>query len=42
MEQAGLVLMGGDSRSDGRGFKSRRRILEGHLDIFHIYLLQEL
>ena len=29
----GLVVMGGDSRSKGRGFESRRRILDGH-DIF--------
>ena len=29
----GLVVMGGDSRSKGRGFKSRRQILDGH-DIF--------
>ena len=34
----GLVVMGGDSRSEGRGFKSQRRILDGH-DIFHIDLL---
>ena len=26
----GLVVMGGDSRSKGRGFESRRRILDGH------------
>ena len=29
----GLVVMGVDSRSKGRGFESRRRILDGH-DIF--------
>ena len=29
----GLVVMGGDSRTKGRGFKSQRRILNGH-DIF--------
>ena len=29
----GLVVMGGDSRSKGRGFKSWRQILDGH-DIF--------
>ena len=29
----GLVVMGGDSCSKGRGFESRRRILDGH-DIF--------
>ena len=34
----GLVVMGGDSRSKGRGFESQRRILDGH-DIFHIDLL---
>ena len=34
----GLVVMGVYSRSKGRGFKSRRRILHGH-DIFHIHLL---
>ena len=34
----GLVVMGGDSRFKGRGFESRRRILDGH-DIFHIDLL---
>ena len=34
----GLVVMGGDSSSEGRGFKSQRRILDVH-DIFHIDLL---
>ena len=34
----GLVVMGGGSRSKGRGLESRRRILDGH-DIFHINLL---
>ena len=34
----GLKDMGGDSRSEGRGFESWRRILDGH-DIFHTYLL---
>ena len=29
----GLVVMGGDSRSKGRGFESRHQILDG-LDIF--------
>ena len=29
----GLVVMGGDSRSEGRGFESQCRILDGH-DIF--------
>ena len=32
------MVMGGDSRSKGRGFKSQRHILDG-LDIFHIDLL---
>ena len=26
----GLVIMGGDSRSEGRGFESQCRILDGH------------
>ena len=26
----GLVIMGGDSRSEGRGFESRHHILDGH------------
>ena len=26
----GLVVMGGDSRSEGRGFESQCRILDGH------------
>ena len=26
----GLVVMGVDSRSKGRGFESQRRILDGH------------
>ena len=34
----GLVVMGGDSCSEGRGFKSWRCIVDGH-DIFHIDLL---
>ena len=34
----GLVVMGGGSRSKGRGFESRCHILDGH-DIFHIDLL---
>ena len=34
----GLVVMGVDSRSKGREFESRRRILDGH-DIFRIHLL---
>ena len=35
----GLVVMGGDSCTEGRGFESRRCILDGHLEIFHIDLL---
>ena len=31
----GLADMGGDSHSEGRGFESRRHILDGH-DFFHI------
>ena len=38
-QEPGLVVMGGDSRSEGRRFESRCRILDGHLDIFHINLL---
>ena len=30
----GLVVMGDNSCLKGRGFESRRRILDGHLDIF--------
>ena len=33
----GLVVMGGGSRSNGRGFESRRRILDGH-DKKNLYL----
>ena len=35
----GLGVMGNDSSSKVRGFESQRRILDGHLDIFHIDLL---
>ena len=35
------MVMGVDSCSKGRGFESRRRILDGH-DIFHIHLLLKL
>ena len=31
----GLVVMGGDSCAEGRGFESQHCILDGH---FHIYL----
>ena len=34
----GLVVMGGDSRTKGRGFESQHQILDGHY-IFHIDLL---
>ena len=36
----GLVVMGGDACSKGRGFESRRRILDGH-DIFsHAFVVK--
>ena len=38
----GLVVMGDDSCPRGHGFKSRCRILDGQLDIFHIDLLLKL
>ena len=34
----GLVVLVNDSCLKGRGFESRRRILDGHLDIFHLDL----
>ena len=34
----GLVVMGGDSCSEGHGLESRRLILDGHA-IYHIDLL---
>ena len=34
----GLVVMGGDSRSKGRGFESRHRILDGHFS--HIFVVK--
>ena len=37
----GLVVVGGNSYSDGRGFESWRHIQDGH-DIFHIDLYQKL
>ena len=37
---SGLVVVGDDSYSRGRGFKCRRYMLDGH-DIFHIHLLQK-
>ena len=30
----GLVVMGRDSRSEGRGFESRHRILDGHFSTY--------
>ena len=36
------MVMGDDSCLKGHGFESRRCILDGHLDIFHIDLLQKL
>ena len=35
-EGLGLVVMGGDSHSNGREFKSRHHILDGHFS--HTYL----
>ena len=37
-----LVVMGDDSCSKGRAFKSWCHILDGHLDIFYIDLLYKL
>ena len=34
----GLVVMGRDSRSKGRGFESRHRILDGHFS--HIFVVK--
>ena len=34
----GLVVMGRDSRSEGRGFKSLHRILDGHFP--HIFVVK--
>ena len=34
----GLVVMGGDSRSKGHGFKSRHRIVDGHFS--HIFVVK--
>ena len=33
----GLVVMGGDSRSEGRGFESWRQILDGHFFTYICY-----
>ena len=37
----GLVVLGGDSRSEGCGFESQCHVLDGH-DIFHVDLLLKL
>ena len=34
----GLVVMGRDSRSEGHGFESRHRILDGHFP--HIFVVK--
>ena len=34
----GLVVMGSDSHSKGRGFESRHRILDGHFS--HIFVVK--
>ena len=34
----GLVVMGGESCSEGRGFKSRYHILDGHFS--HIFVVK--
>ena len=34
----GLVVMGGDSSSEGRGFKSQHHILDGHLS--HVFVVK--
>ena len=36
----GLVVMGGDSCSKGRGFESQRRILDGHYIYSHIFVVK--
>ena len=36
----GLVVMGGDSCSEGRGFESRRRILDGHNIFSHTFVVR--
>ena len=37
-QSPGLVVMGRDSRSKGRGFDSRRRILDGHFS--HLFVVK--
>ena len=32
------MVMGGDSRSEGRGFESRCRILDGHF--YHLFVVK--
>ena len=34
----GLVVMGRDSRFEGRGFESRHRILDGHIFVVKVVL----
>ena len=36
----GLVVMGGDACSKGRGFKSRNQILDGHNIFSHIFVVR--
>ena len=36
----GLVVMGGDSHPEGRGFESQHCILDGHFS--HIFVIKEL
>ena len=36
----GLVVMGGDLCSEGRGFESQRRILDGHNIFPHIFVVR--
>ena len=36
----GLVVMGGDSCSEGRGFQSQRNILDGHNSFSHIFVVK--
>ena len=35
----GLVVMGGDSDSEGCGFESRRRVLDGHYIFSHLFVV---
>ena len=42
-EQGGcpsLVVMGGDSCSEGRGFESQLRVLDGHGIFSHIFVVK--